>query len=69
MESPPVDRHAGGCPEGLDEFGTACEGGLCVVVCSGGQHKFLQCKTNTTYNKTRGKATLVICKTGVKNRG
>jgi len=65
------------CPGGLQKTGIReelpeniyCEGGKCLVICNGYVDKYLQCETNTTYIKTRGKATLVICKTGVKSRG
>merc|ERR1711942_286640 len=56
------------CP-GTATAEVACEGGYCMVICGGGQVKNLQCETNNTYTKTRGKATLVICKTGVRQRG
>ena len=55
------------CPGTAEVAG--CEGGACVGVCGGGQVKSFQCKTNATYTKTRGKATLVICKTGIRQRG
>merc|ERR1711942_253471 len=54
------------CPGTAEVAG--CEGGWCAVICGGGQVKDLQCETNNTYTKTRGKATLVICKTGVRQR-
>ena len=55
------------CP-GTATAEVACEGPACMVVCGGGQVKDLWCETNNTYTKTRGKATLVICKTGVRQR-
>merc|ERR1712243_242626 len=54
------------CPGTAEVAG--CEGGECQVTCSGGQVKTLHCETNTYYTKTRGRATLVICKTGVRRR-
>ena len=55
------------CPGTADVGG--CDGGECQVTCSGGQVKTLHCDTNTYYTKTRGRATLVICKTGIRRRG
>merc|ERR1712215_539070 len=55
------------CPGTADVGG--CDGGECQVTCSGGQVKTLHCDTNTYYTKTRGRATLVICKTEIRRRG
>jgi len=56
------------CP-GTATAEVACEGVACMVVCGGGQVKDMLCESQKTYTKTRGKATLVICKTGVRQRG
>merc|ERR1712055_411797 len=55
------------CPGTADVGG--CDGGECQVTCNGVQVKTLHCDTNNYYTKTRGRATLVICKTGIRRRG